>query len=174
MDFSLDEKLHQYILVYPDDPKIWKTNIAPLGALRSALASGKTYPPPSWMTAEERKENIEALMRGGLIVDLQVHTFKLVRRGCQNAEMSFVYTFALTMVSLDKYVLNMPIFFGAALEDYIGLPSIGGAAVAKACTNVTVKDFQANHWPVLQVPDRELLSWIRARLKDQRYMTVLQ
>ncbi len=75
-----------------------------------------------------------------------------------------------TAVPIEKYSVEKPVFFGAALEDYaaldpnsVGMDPMDKASLAKYCKNATIREFKANHWLTLQAPDKvnkELLSWI--------------
>lgn len=40
-------------LFYPEDPEIWKTHLAPIGAAEAWIASNKITPRPSWLTEGE-------------------------------------------------------------------------------------------------------------------------
>ena len=52
-------------LVWPRDPELWKTHVAPLGALKAALEEDVTRPAPLYLTDDERKRMVEALLSGG-------------------------------------------------------------------------------------------------------------
>ena len=52
-------------LIYPSDPKLWVTNLCPIGAARKWIEDGKTGPLPSWLTEEEAKTHERIMMMKG-------------------------------------------------------------------------------------------------------------
>ncbi|KAL0574465.1 hypothetical protein V5O48_007479 [Marasmius crinis-equi] len=58
---------------------------------------------------------------------------------------------------------NKPAFIGAASEDYIGVAALNIQQTKAYCENLTVREFQANHWVQLQRPNelnKELEAWL--------------
>ncbi|KAF9255448.1 alpha/beta-hydrolase [Marasmius fiardii PR-910] len=138
-------------LLYPDDPASWSTTFGPRGALEDYLRVGKALPSPSWFPEQERKFQYEGLLK----LDLKgpFSYYKAYLLGVQNPDAKVL-----------PPTLDVPVFFGAALDDYISLPAIGKELTSKFCTNekVAVHNFKANHWFHLHVPDQVndvLLKW---------------
>lgn len=60
------------------------------------------------------------------------------------------------------YTLTVPVLFFACHKDYICVPILG-ARMREQCKNLTVKDLDAGHWAMLEMPDQfnaGLLEWI--------------
>ncbi|THV06216.1 alpha/beta-hydrolase [Dendrothele bispora CBS 962.96] len=140
-------------ILYPEDPKTWLTDMAPAGALKESLLSGKVLPQASWLSSEDRAHQMEAIRAGGLEAPMcyyRAHIRGIHMKGDQ-------------AIPLPNYTISQPVFYGAALEDYICLPLLSKPNMDKYCKNLTYKEFKANHWIMLQVPDevnRELLAWV--------------
>ena len=63
----------------------------------------------------------------------------------------------------ERLVIRKPVFFGAALYDYVCIPQIGVATIEKLCPNAKIVEFETDHWIMWAAPDRlnkELLDWI--------------
>lgn len=75
------------------------------------------------------------------------------------------YHLRTTVVPLDSYDIKKPVFFGAALQDYICLDSLGKGSTARYCKGpTTIKSFDTGHWVMHAAKDevsRELDGWIR-------------
>ena len=66
-------------------------------------------------------------------------------------------------ISLDKYPITQPVFFGGAKQDYVCLSQIGIVACTALCKDLTIKEFDTGHWLPLEAPqalNSELLAWI--------------
>ena len=64
----------------------------------------------------------------------------------------------------DRSIIKAPVFFAAALRDYICLPGVGKEVARKFCANVRIVDFDTDHWINLAARDKvneELLEWIK-------------
>ncbi|KAJ8083473.1 hypothetical protein PM082_009347 [Marasmius tenuissimus] len=141
-------------LNYPDNPAVWITHYGPRGAMRAYLLSDDLLPSPSWFSPEEKKiqyDGIRAMDLSGPFA-----YYKAYLAGVQDEKSK--------EVPLSCYTLNLPVFFGAALDDYISLPSIGRDMTTRFCKHekTRVHDFKASHWLHLQIPEEVnevLLDW---------------
>ncbi|KAL0563178.1 hypothetical protein V5O48_018896, partial [Marasmius crinis-equi] len=144
-------------LIYPDDPSIWRTHFGPVKAMETYLLSGKPLPPPSWFAPEEKKIQYEGIRDLDLTGPFSYYSAYILGAQSEDAK----------GVPSSRYTLTLPVFFGAALDDYISLPSIGRDMTSRFCTNEKnkVHEFKANHWVHLQTPDEvneALFDWFKS------------
>ena len=62
-----------------------------------------------------------------------------------------------------QYVINKPVFFGAADHDYVCLPVIGEQLTRQFCPNGKVYHYDTDHWIIFAASDQlntNLLEWI--------------
>lgn len=140
-------------LLFPEDPKQWITDFFPPGALKAYLTSKPSAPPPSWLTEEEKQIQSEALRKGGLAAP--ACWYKVMLSGATVEDDKGI--------PVDRYKTDKPVFFGAALEDYVAIAAVNILRTKSMCENLTVKEFQANHWVQLQLPNevnKELAAWL--------------
>ncbi|KAK7453238.1 hypothetical protein VKT23_011914 [Stygiomarasmius scandens] len=140
-------------ILYPEDPETWITDMAPLGAMRESILSGKVLPPASWLSPEEHAQRIEAIRSGGL--DAPMCYYKASLNGNHRIDDQDI--------PASCYTVSQPVFFGAILEDYICIPSLFKPDFEKYCKNLTYREFKCSHWVMLQTPEElnnELLKWM--------------
>jgi soluble epoxide hydrolase / lipid-phosphate phosphatase len=73
----------------------------------------------------------------------------------------------LPAVPLDRYDIHQPILFVGCTQDYLCLPEMMRARLAKHCKDVTYKEIDSGHWLMSSHPDelnKELLAWIEAKV----------
>ena len=59
-------KLDSFISVlWPSDPTVWKTRVAPVGALKQTALEGWTAPTASYVSEEEKQHFIEVFRKNG-------------------------------------------------------------------------------------------------------------
>ncbi|EEB92245.1 hypothetical protein MPER_09275 [Moniliophthora perniciosa FA553] len=167
-------------MVFPAGPEIWKTDVAPTGAARACLTSGKTYERATWLTPQALSMLIRATgthphpqnpsegrLRGANQL-LQVP--KSTQADCKPKTMN-VRLLPLNAVFHDliwiiyaeipperRFLPNIPVFFGDALKDHIAreelfLGTLGVPESPLNGENVTRKDFDACHWLMMEKPD---------------------
>ncbi|KAJ8085086.1 hypothetical protein PM082_003870 [Marasmius tenuissimus] len=139
-------------IVYPEDPKIWKSDLTPTGALKNYLQTKPAAPAPSWLTAEEIRLHSEKLLEGGLTAPTCYYK-SMLRHAKEDDE----------AIPLERYKTDKPHFFAAALEDHVGVASFSIEQTKMFCQNATIKEFQANHWVQIQKADelnKELGAWL--------------
>ncbi|KAJ8083483.1 hypothetical protein PM082_009357 [Marasmius tenuissimus] len=152
----ISEKFETFFnLTYPDDPKMWITHYAPPNAMKAYLLSDDPIPSPSWFSPKEKKIQYDGLH--GMDINGPLTYYKAYLTGVQAEDSKDI--------PLARYALDIPVFFGAALDDTISLPSIGKEMTAKFCKHekTRVHDFKANHWVHLHVPEQvneALLDWL--------------
>ncbi|ESK90762.1 epoxide hydrolase [Moniliophthora roreri MCA 2997] len=148
-------------MAFAADPEIWKTDIAPTGAVRACLTSGKTYEQATWLTPQERARITETLRKGGF--EAPTNYYKVHTSGLQSKDDE--------QIPPERRVLpNIPVFFGDALKDHIAreelfLGALGIPESPLKGENVTRKDFDACHWLMMEKPDevsQALHEWVES------------
>ncbi|KAK7047663.1 hypothetical protein VNI00_006431 [Paramarasmius palmivorus] len=147
-------------LVFPADYELWKTDVAPLGALRASFSSGEAYPPAPWLSTEDREQVMANFKKSGF--DASTCYYKLQTSGTQFEDDQ--------QLPPEKALLpKIPIFFGDALKDHIAreelfLCAFGLPESPLQGENVTRKAFNAGHWVMYEKPDElseELNNWLK-------------
>ncbi|KAL0563568.1 hypothetical protein V5O48_018496 [Marasmius crinis-equi] len=144
-------------LNYPDDPTVWTTHFGPVGAMKQYLLAGRPLPSPSWFAPGDKKIQYEGLRSSDISGPLTYY----------KAYSSDVQTEDDEGIPPSRHALAHPVFFGAALDDTISLPSIGKKMTERWCTNpkTRIHEFKAGHWVHLERPDEvceALEAWFRS------------
>ncbi|KXN91964.1 Bifunctional epoxide hydrolase 2 [Leucoagaricus sp. SymC.cos] len=127
-------------LLFPNDPSIWKTDMAPLGKAREWIEQNKQLPRADYWTAEEKEQHKKNLLEKGF-------------RGPYNwykARVTAINNTDEASIPQEAYQISIPTFFGGALKDYICLPEFMKSMMTKSCSNLTTKDFDTSHWIMLE------------------------
>ncbi|KAI3619204.1 epoxide hydrolase [Moniliophthora roreri] len=66
-------------ILFPENAKQWIEDFVPLGKLKTYLTSKPAAPPPSWIPAEERRIQSEALLKDGVAASLCWYRVQLTR-----------------------------------------------------------------------------------------------
>lgn len=144
--------------VYPEDPSIVKRVQTVRNGLEEFLKAGKRVPRASWLLLEDLDNLRKIVTIDG--IDGPLNWYRAMIGG-HNVEDD--------KKLLDRYkdmLIEKPVFFGAALKDYIGLAEVQKAAIRKVApsTNLTVKEFETGHFVNLEDPEgvnRELDAWLQ-------------
>ncbi|KAF5345629.1 hypothetical protein D9758_015161 [Tetrapyrgos nigripes] len=128
---------------------------SPLGALEVFFRNDTAVFAADYVTPEERAIQMEAFRQGGIVAPL--NWYKVARYPYeQQDDKSIPHKNAL---------IRSPIFFGAALRDYITASApvyMAGALVASNYT-ATIREYNSDHWLQMALPDQvngDLLEWI--------------
>jgi len=146
-----------FSLVWPRDPMIWRTDMCPVGAAKAWILADKQTPLPWYMTEEDKRIRTEILLKDGFTAPLNWYKFNVFGHAAEEEK----------SIPLDKYDIHQPIFFAGCAKDYICLPEMMLARLAKHCKDVTYKEFDSDHWLMLSHADelnKELLAWIEAKV----------
>jgi len=146
-----------FSLLWPHDPQTWRTDFGPAGAAKAWLLADKQTPLPSYITEEDKRIQTELLLKDGLNAPL--NWYKVWTSGLVVEEDK--------LIPADRYDIQQPIFFGGCKRDYVCLPALGQANLAKHGKDVTYKEFDADHWVMLSHADEvneELLAWIESKV----------
>ncbi|KAJ4483865.1 Alpha/Beta hydrolase protein [Lentinula aciculospora] len=132
-----------YSLLFPNDPLVWKTDMAPLGKAREWIEANKQLPRAHFWTAEAEKAHKQALLQNGFRGPY--NWYKVHVTGINNA--------AEATIPTEAYHIQIPTFFGGATQDYICLTVLAKAAMTETCSNVVTKDFDTSHWIMMEASD---------------------
>ncbi|KAF8898872.1 Alpha/Beta hydrolase protein [Infundibulicybe gibba] len=139
--------------MFPYDPKMWVTHVAPIGALKAWLETDQKTPTPTYITEKDIEDWHETFREHGFAAP--VCWYKTVVLGI-NADDD-------KSVPLEKYPISKPVFFGAASHDYISRSVLGIASTNHQCKSAFIREFVTGHWLMLSMPtevNRALFSWI--------------
>ncbi|EJD34800.1 Nrap-domain-containing protein [Auricularia subglabra TFB-10046 SS5] len=143
---------------YPEDPTLVKRVQTVKNGLEEFVTQGKRAPRAPWLLAEDL-ENLRKIVRDDGI-DGPLNWYRAMIGG-HNVEDD------KKLLELHgKILIEKPVFFGAALKDYIGLADVQKAAVRKVVSgaNLTIKEFDTGHFVNLESPEevnRELDAWLQ-------------
>ncbi|KAL6301146.1 Alpha/Beta hydrolase protein [Sparassis latifolia] len=150
-DKIIEEHWDSFInIVYPSDPAYWRTDLAPVGALKAWVLADRALPPVSYLTEADKKHMKESIRDLGIAGPL--NWYKVMTSGLSAEDNK--------QIPQERYTVQQPTFFGAAMRDYVCVPELFAKAL---CPNLTWRGFDADHWVQLAQPDelnRELLAWI--------------
>ncbi|KAJ3145114.1 hypothetical protein HDU89_007530 [Geranomyces variabilis] len=139
-DKIIEQHIDSFLsFLYTSDPMLWTTDFAPVGALKANLLADKQVPFASYISGDDRVEMRASLLRGGLRGPL--NWYKTHVDGLANEENMNIPT--------DAYTIDKPVFFAAALKDYVCLPDFQKPSLLKWCTKATIKDYDSDHWLLL-------------------------
>ncbi|KIP06414.1 hypothetical protein PHLGIDRAFT_106968 [Phlebiopsis gigantea 11061_1 CR5-6] len=142
-------------LLWPYDPKYWIDRFARTGGIERTLHEDWTAPLPAYVSEADKDVFIATFCSNGFVGP--TCWYKTVLRGFSPADD-------------DKRAYppaGVPVFFGAAKNDYVCLPSLGydvfkGEHFTEG--QVTTKEYDADHWLILSKASeisRDLEAWIK-------------
>ncbi|KAG7093273.1 hypothetical protein E1B28_006956 [Marasmius oreades] len=156
---SMDNFETFFNILWPDDPKTWISDMAPLGALRKALEGKKVLPAPRWMSEEDKRLISEPILKNGLEASMCYYKLHVQGFGAEDDQLL-----------AGKAEIPQPVFFLDATDDFIAgeeyfMTALGHteSPVKKYCKNATVKQVKVDHWVMLHIPDKlndMLLEWM--------------
>ncbi|THU80606.1 alpha/beta-hydrolase [Dendrothele bispora CBS 962.96] len=139
---------------FPKDTVLTIKDLAPLGAINSFLRNGRRVTPGDFVTPEERTVQMELLRQEGLAAPL--NWYKIMTTSIESDDDQGIPS--------ENAVLKKPVFFGAALRDYIAIAATYIAATLQNSNDtLTIQQYDSGHWVMLEVKDKvntDLLQWI--------------
>ncbi|PSR87081.1 hypothetical protein PHLCEN_2v5251 [Hermanssonia centrifuga] len=147
-------------ILFPRDPKVWETRMAPTGTLEATLLENWETPLPSYMSEEDKKAFKTTFLKNGF--EGPLCWYKIMTNNIQGEDDKKIPSTQVVPPS------SSPIFFGAAKQDRICLPEIGYQTFSDKSFNnhtVTTHEYDADHWLILSKPDeinRDLEAWIES------------
>ncbi|PPQ63010.1 hypothetical protein CVT24_006116 [Panaeolus cyanescens] len=150
----IQEKLDAFFsIAFAQDPKLWVTHVAPLGALRTWLEHDGRTPQGAYLRQEDLSTWKNVISRDGIQAALLWHKAMVTGINADDDK----------GVPLDNYPVHKPVFFGAANHDYISRSVLGIATTNYHCKNATIREFHDGHWLMMSSPSEvnaALFSWI--------------
>ncbi|KAJ7183541.1 Alpha/Beta hydrolase protein [Mycena filopes] len=140
-------------ILFPEKSRTWLTDVAPIGKLEEWVVSDRVTPPPSYLTQADLDRLKAEFLRdglGGALCWYKQYTTGMVGEDDK-------------LVPKENYIIQQPVFFGAAQEDYVSTPEVALVGMQHVCPNLTVRTYQTGHWISLAAPDKlneDLLEWI--------------
>jgi len=153
-DHLIESRLDSFFSVmFPKDPKVWATELAPVGALKSWLVRDRRATLAPYIDHEDLEEWRSIVVNEGIGAALCYHKAYVAGLNADDDK----------AIPLEKYSVEKPVFFAAAHHDYISHALISIAQTKHHCKNVTVREFQAGHWLMMSTASElnvALFSWI--------------
>ncbi|KAK7451268.1 hypothetical protein VKT23_012608 [Stygiomarasmius scandens] len=144
-------------IAFPKDTTLWIKNFAPLGALKDFVSNGRRTTPANFVTPEERAIQMELLREGGLAAPL--NWYKILTSTIEHDDDQGIPE--------ENAAIQKPVFYGAALRDYVGLAASFIASVQQNSNNtLIIHEYNTSHWVMLEARDQvnnDLLEWIESQ-----------
>ena len=147
--------------------------MGPTGAIRVWVESDTSTPRITSYTDDQWKFHEQTFRKYTLDGPLNFYRVNLNGEQKEDDDREFSVTKPLAHIDLNRtvvagvplenYEIKKPVFFGGAREDYIAVYWAQEALTRQFCPNVTVVNFNANHWVASQAPkevNRALEKWI--------------
>ncbi|KAJ7023605.1 Alpha/Beta hydrolase protein [Mycena alexandri] len=142
-------------ILYPQKSETWLTDMAPRDKLKAWILSDRVTPPPSYLTQEDFNRQKAELLEGGMAGPLCWYKQYATGVVAQDDKLA----------PKENYIIKQPVFFAAAHEDHICVPKAVLFTMKDSCPNLTVRDYQTDHWVQLAAPEKvntDLLAWIES------------
>ncbi|KAJ6626483.1 Alpha/Beta hydrolase protein [Mycena sp. CBHHK59/15] len=142
-------------ILYPQKSETWLTDMAPRDKLKAWILSDRVTPPPSYLTQEDFNRQKAELLKGGMAGPLCWYKQYATGVVAQDDKLA----------PKENYIIKQPVFFGAAHEDYICIAKAVLITMKDSCPNLTVRDYQTDHWVQLAAPEKvntDFLKWIES------------
>ncbi|KAF8912984.1 Alpha/Beta hydrolase protein [Gymnopilus junonius] len=153
-DKLIENQLDSFFSVlFPSDPKVRVTHVAPIGALRSWLEHGRKAEMGPWIPPKDMEYWRTVISRDGIAGALCWH----------KGLVSGVNADDDKPIPLELYHVAKPVLFAAATHDYISPAILGIATTNYHCKTSTIRQFNEGHWLMLSAPAElnvALLSWV--------------
>ncbi|KAF9521696.1 Alpha/Beta hydrolase protein [Crepidotus variabilis] len=150
INFHLDSFLS---LIFASDPKLWCTDLAPVGALESWVRRDRTTELAKYVSPEDLQLWRSSLSEGGIAAALCY--YKAFIQGLTGEDDQ--------LIPIDKYRLEKPAFLATAKHDYVSPALLAIETMKNDCNNLTIREFYEGHWIMMASPaklNEALYSWI--------------
>ncbi|KAG7093416.1 hypothetical protein E1B28_007098 [Marasmius oreades] len=141
-------------LVHAKDPLLGMTDFAPLGALEAWLKADRKAP-STVSTPEEEKRYVELFSIPG-VVNASLAWYKVLTSGIEAKDNEGV--------PQENKIVTKPVFFGAALADFVAVAPINIQETLQTSTNSTIHMYPSGHWVHWESKDQvnsDLHAWIK-------------
>ncbi|KAI0700883.1 Alpha/Beta hydrolase protein [Cytidiella melzeri] len=146
-------------LLFPNDPSIWETHMAPRGALKKSMRSRYNAPLAGYVDNEDNRELINAYLKNGLRGPTRWYEIVVTTKSAEDG-----------MKTIPEYrklpPVTAPLFFGGAKHDRACIAQHGYDLFRSKTFrnhNVTMHEFDGDHWIIISCADeinQALLRWI--------------
>ncbi|TFK77217.1 alpha/beta-hydrolase [Pluteus cervinus] len=139
--------------VFPVDPKMWVTEVAPIGALKRWLQADKTTALPPYFSKQDFHAWKATFVKYGLEAPLCWHQAYVIGLYAEDDK----------EIPTDNYIVHKPVFFAAARHDYISWSTLGIATTNRHCRAATIREFSTGHWLMISSPsevNHALFDWV--------------
>ncbi|KAL0572069.1 hypothetical protein V5O48_009887 [Marasmius crinis-equi] len=140
-------------VLHSADPVDWITHFAPLGALEAWVKEDRRPSATVW-TPEEADVYLKAYSAPGAL-EASLSWYKIVFSDIEAKDNEGIPS--------QNLIVNKPVFFGAALADFVVIAAIQLQTTMNSTTNSTLHLYNGGHWIHWQQKDevnRDLLAWI--------------
>ncbi|KIJ50651.1 hypothetical protein M422DRAFT_159311 [Sphaerobolus stellatus SS14] len=132
-----------YSVLFPNDPTVWRTVMAPRGEYRKWVEANKQGPPPPYWTTEQRAEHQSRVLKGGFRGPFNWYKASVLALNNEDD----------AGISRESMQIHAPTLFVAATKDYICLPSVHEQVLRQYCDKLTVTEIDSDHWVMIGKPD---------------------
>ncbi|KAF9266690.1 alpha/beta-hydrolase [Marasmius fiardii PR-910] len=140
-------------LAHSTDPILWITEFAPLGALEKWLQSDRRAPSTAF-TPEEEKRYLELFRIPG-VIKASLSWYKVVWSDIEAKDNEGVPE--------DSKIVTKPVFFGAALRDFVAVAPVMVSGTLGDSANSTIRTYGGGHWVHWESKDQvnpDLHAWL--------------
>jgi len=131
-------------LLYPHEPEIWKTELAPRGAARKWLTGNTIKPSPEWLSESDITTHNAIFARGGYVGPL--NWYKASARHLHDKDEALI-------LNEQKFV-KIPALVVVSDKDYVCRAEMAEQLSPKWLTNFEIKNLEgAGHWIQLEKKD---------------------
>ena len=109
-------------LIFPHDPALWRTHVAPLDSLKSSIASKEKFPLPSYLSEDDKKVMSEALRKGGLAAPTCYYKVQVRGDRVQDDESAYLFSSSPSLF-IQHHDSTSPSNFSSPLCAYPSFPS---------------------------------------------------
>ncbi|OOF95539.1 hypothetical protein ASPCADRAFT_208014 [Aspergillus carbonarius ITEM 5010] len=130
-------------LIFPNDPLLWKTDVAPRGKAAEFVRSGRTAPLASWLTQEDFDTHLKVFSKGGYTGPLS--WYKAMIRGYNTEDEA-----GIAEGEGKCPVRNL---FIAAKQDYLCRAEMGTMLTNLNAPDSRIETVDCGHWVQLEQPE---------------------
>ncbi|KAI0341819.1 alpha/beta-hydrolase [Trametopsis cervina] len=171
-EFDEDFRAHPnsaFDLWFPHIAESSKTTFAPKGALKREILADFTSPLASFLKDDDKKYWIDIFMKNGFDAPTRWYEVMTTKKSATDDLQTIPEGRRFPPV-------HAPIFFGAAIHDPVCVPTLGYetfAAEEFKQHNITIHDFNGDHWLIFSCADsinKELLRWIEGNISANSHL----
>lgn len=131
-----------YSMLFPKDPEIFRSVMAPRGKAQEWLENNKQAPQASYWTDETLRAHQQRLLRGGLESPLKYYAAQV-----------FGINDVSEPIPVEAVRFSTPTLLIPCAKDYVCLQEVQTSRMKEYAENVTVEVFDCSHWIIFDKPD---------------------